>query len=172
MKKKFPTALAALALALSMRFLSAGEWSLSEWLKSMSGKVQRTEQKRKGQLLTAAAVRGDKKEDAAAKKLYWKGKKGEEKPATLQELEDFKAALALAEGGKNDEAEKAFQAFIEKYPASPMGDDARQTVALLKDSPLPASATEAPAEAPKEAPAALGQEPKDQNRPGADAAAQ
>lgn len=157
MKTKFPYAVAALALALSMRFLSAGEWSLADWLKNMGGKVQRTEQRRKGQLLAAAAVRGDKKQDAAAKKLYWKGKKGEEKPATLQELEDFKAALALAEGGKNDEAEKAFQAFIEKYPASPMGDDARQTVALLKDSPLPASAAEAPAEAPKEEAGAAAQ---------------
>jgi TolA-binding protein len=146
MKTKIYIWTAALALAMSMRLLSAGEWSLSEWLKSLNGKVQRTEQKRKGQLAAAAAVRGDKKQDAEAKKLYWKGKKGEEKPASVSELEDFKAALGLAEKGQTAEAEKSFQAFLEKYPASPMAEDAKQTLALLKETP-PASAAAQPSEA-------------------------
>jgi TolA-binding protein len=137
MKSRISYGLAALALALSMRFLSAGDWSLSDWLKSMNGKVRQTEEKRRGQLAAAAAIRGDKKEDAEAKRLYWKGRKGGSKPASLQELDDFKAALSLAEAGKNDQAQASFKEFLEKYPSSAMAEDARQTVALLKGAAAP-----------------------------------
>lgn len=139
--------------------LGADKWSLSDWLKSLDAKMKQTDQKRKTDLLAAGAIRGDKKEETASKKLYWKGKT-ESPPASPQELDDFKAAVTLAQTGKNAEAQKSFAAFLEKYPDSSLASDTKQTLALLKESAGPAAVV------PSSAPAAGDQkEPSKTEKP-------
>jgi len=120
--------------AIALVFLSVGVWgagkSLRDWLKELEAKIYRTEDKRKTRLISAAAVRG-RKEDEDARKLYWKGKTSAT-PVTQKELEQFKAAVALAKEGKNEEAKKSLDVFLEENPNSALTADAKATLALLK----------------------------------------
>ena len=121
----------ALSFLTALVCLPAGaEWSLKDWLKELDAKIHRTEEKHKSQLTAAAAIRGTKQDDSETK-LYWKGKKKAE-PLTEEELNEFKAAVALAEEGKPTEAEKSLNAFLEKRPKSALAADARQTLELMK----------------------------------------
>ena len=75
----------------------AGERTLKDWLKDLDARLRRTEQRRKDQIAGVAAVRGAKQEDVG--KLYWKGRKGN-RAVTLEEVDAFKKAVALAQEGK------------------------------------------------------------------------
>jgi hypothetical protein len=139
-------------LALFLAGGAAADSSLKDWLKDLQARLHRTE-KRYQQLTASASVRGDKKEDAA-RKLYWKGRK-ESRPVTLEELNAFQSAVALAEDGKMAEARSALNAFTAKYPSSPFEEDAKKTLARLPEAPAATpAATPAPATTPVAAPAA------------------
>jgi TolA-binding protein len=118
----------------------AANWNLSDWLKELENRMNRAERKQRSRMVSAAAVRGAKEAEAPAQKLYWKGKNGPS-PVTPEELAEFKSSIALAQAGKTAEAEKSFNAFIAKHPKSPLADDARETVAMLKpaDDAAPAA---------------------------------
>jgi TolA-binding protein len=120
-----------LALFLLLAGPLAAEWTLKDWLKDLDSRVRRTEQKRQNHLVAAASVRGAKQE-GDAKKVYWKGRQGAG-AVTAEELEAFKAAVALAREGKADEAKVSLEAFMSKFAASPLKEDAQKTLALLKE---------------------------------------
>src|SRR6185503_7891511 len=130
--------LSALALSLFVTSVQAGEWTLKDWLKDLDAKINRVERKQKSRMTAAAAVRGAKQDQSSSKKLYWKGKKTAQ-PVTQQELDEFKASVALAQEGKNEDVEKSLTAFMQKHPDSALAPDAQKTLALLKQSPAPES---------------------------------
>lgn len=134
--------LLALALLLPLSAV-AGERSFKDWLKDLDARIRQTEKKRAGALTAAASVRGDKQSDA--KEIYWKGRKGQ-RPVTAEELDSFKAAVALAQEGKNAEAKKGLEDFTAKYPESALAPDAKEALTYLAAAPAEA----APAEAPKQ----------------------
>lgn len=136
-------AILAFCLALLPLSASAEGRTLKDWLKDLDSRLRRTEERHKGRTVAAASVRGAKQEDAA--KLYWKGRKGT-RAVTPEELEAFKAAVALAGEGKTAEARKGLEDFMAKFPESHLAPDAKETLALL-----PAAE---PAAAPAAAPAA------------------
>src|SRR4051812_7920681 len=119
--------------ALAAGSVFAGEWTLKDWLKDIDSRIRRTEDKRKTGLVAAASVRGAKQDDDA-RKLYWKGRR-ETRPVTAEELDAFKASVSQAEQGKTAEAEAGLDAFMKKYPLSPLQPDAKKTLALLKAAP-------------------------------------
>lgn len=137
-----------LCAALAAFPVLAGEWTLKDWLKDLDSRIHRTEEKRKSGLVAAASVRGAKQDDDA-RKLYWKGRK-QVRPVSGEELDAFKAAVGLAQQGKNVEAQAGLESFMKKYPSSPLQEDAKQTLALLKTpSPATPAADAKPAETPK-----------------------
>jgi TolA-binding protein len=133
----------AIALFLAAGGAWAGERSLKDWLKDLDMRLRHTEDRHK-RLVAAASVRGAKQEDDG-KKLYWKGRK-ENRPVTAEELDAFKTSVALAKDGKTAEAQAGLESFLAKFPSSPMADDAKQTLALLKEAPAPAATDAKPAE--------------------------
>jgi TolA-binding protein len=128
----------------------AGEWTLKDWLKDLDARIHRTEDKRKSGLVAAASVRGAKQDDEA-RKLYWKGRK-QSQPVTGEELDAFKAAVALAQQGKAAEAQAGLEAFAKKYPSSALSEDAKQTLALLKAPAAGTPSSTAPDAKPADAP--------------------
>lgn len=125
----------ALCLALAAAPVVAEGRSFKDWLKDLDARIRRTEDKRRDQLITAGAVRGNKESDAG--KLYWKGRK-EVRPVTAEELDAFKASVALAGAGKSAEAKKGLEDFLVKFPGSPLEEDAKETLTYLNQ--VPASA--------------------------------
>lgn len=104
-------------------------------LDSLRKKIEMLMPKKKLQTTTAVGgVRGSK---ADANELYWKGEKGEE-GINADELAAFDEALALAEAGEMDAAEKGLSAFIKSYPSSQLREDAEQALVYVKErAPLP-----------------------------------
>ncbi len=104
-------------------------------LDSLRKKIEMLMPKKKLQTTTAVGgVRGSK---ADANDLYWKGEKGEE-GIDADELAAFDDALSLAESGEMVEAEKQLTAFLKKYPASQLREDAEQALVYVKERhPLP-----------------------------------
>jgi TolA-binding protein len=91
----------------------------------------------KKKLQTTTAVGGVRGSKADANELYWKGEKGEE-GIDADELAAFDEALALAEAGQMDAAEKELSAFIKSYPSSQLREDAEQALVYVKErAPLP-----------------------------------
>jgi hypothetical protein len=104
----------------------AKDWSLGDWLKVLEAKIRRTEDRYQSDRAAVAAVRGRKTEEAGG--LYWKGRKT---ALTAEELSAFKASLALIDGGKVEDARTALTAFLTKYPAGALAEDAKKTLSLL-----------------------------------------
>jgi TolA-binding protein len=123
--------LAAFIVAALSHFIAAEpRWTLESWLKELQTRIHRVENRRQSQTVAVAAVRGSKAEGPAARQLYWKGR---EKSAAVSQaqLDAFKAAVALAEAGKKDDAQKSLTDFLAAYPQSPMKAEAEKTLALL-----------------------------------------
>lgn len=91
----------------------------------------------KKKLQTTTAVGGVRGSKADANELYWKGEKGEE-GIDADELAAFDEALARAEAGEMEEAEKELESFIKSYPSSQLREDAEQALVYVKErAPLP-----------------------------------
>lgn len=103
---------------------------LMGWLKALQRRIETLTPQRSVQLSTGVAgIRGAKDDEQA--KLYWKGK-DEAAPVTADELEMFGAAVERALKGENAEAAKDLEAFLARYPDSPLTADAKKTLELMK----------------------------------------
>lgn len=125
-----------LGLLLTANILAEEEKKAEEGLlDALRKKIELLMPKKKLQTTTAVGgVRGSK---ADANELYWKGEKGEE-GIDADELAAFDEALAKAEAGEMEAAEKELKTFIKSYPASQLREDAEQAlVYVMERAPLP-----------------------------------
>jgi len=104
-------------------------------LETLRNKIELLMPKKK--LTATTAVGGVRGSKADANELYWKGEKGEE-AIDAEELAAFDEALALAEAGEMEKAEKELAAFLKNYPGSQLREDAEQALVYVKERvPLP-----------------------------------
>ena len=111
------------------------ESALDSWLKKLDNFLKQSESKHKSRSVAVAAVRGT--EADAKKELYWKGKK---EPVTSAEFAEFKASVTKLQEGKTAEGQAGLEKFIEAHPASPLTDDAKKTLEMVKAEPAAAPA--------------------------------
>ena len=107
---------------------------LSIWIKSMQQKIAYIIPKKSLNLATGVAGARGAKEDSTAK-LYWKGKKGDER-VTEEELLKFKAGIDQAGQGNREGSVKALEEFMKQYPDSVLIPDAKKTLDLVKAEAL------------------------------------
>lgn len=89
-----------------------------------------TPQKKITATTAAGGVRGA---PATTEDVYWKNEAtGQNVP--VEELEEFKKAMKLAESADKAQAQAAFSEFIKKYPASSLRKDADQALAMLANT--------------------------------------
>lgn len=101
-----------------------------EWIKVLQRKIETMAPKKTMPMGTGVAgIRGARDDEKA--KLYWKGKKGED-AVTDEELIAFRAAVDLAAQGKQEEAIAGLESFLEQYPGSPLTEDAKKTLEMVK----------------------------------------
>src|SRR5512141_129731 len=113
------------------------------WLKSLQRKIETLAPKKTMSMGTGVAgIRGAKEDEKA--RLYWKGKKGEE-AVTDEELIKFKSAIDLAQSGETAAAAHELEAFLARFPASPLVPDVKKTLAMMKTE----EGEKAPAQEPK-----------------------
>ncbi len=134
--KKMPIVVVS-ALFLSVALAGAAEEKAAEksegfmsWIKTLQRKIEAMAPKKTMPMGTGVAgIRGAKEDEKA--KLYWKGKKAED-AVTEEELIAFKSAVDLAAQGKQDEAIKGLENFLARYPGSPLTEDAKKTLEMVK----------------------------------------
>lgn len=102
----------------------AAEQSLGQWIKSTANKIDMSSKDRKHKSSAVAGVKGA--EEKLDEGIYWK-----KDTVSDEELGEFKAAVSLAEAGKNAEAKAAMEAFIKKHPSSRLVKDAEEGIKLL-----------------------------------------
>ena len=122
--------LSLLGLALGSQALYAGDKSGTQsfWERLRSKIESLVPQKRTTATNATGGVRGAA---VSPEDIYWKGEAFSQEIAA-DELEEFKAAMRLAETSEMAQAQSAFSAFIKKYPESPLRKDAEQAAALIK----------------------------------------
>lgn len=109
---------------------SADNTGFMNWIKALQRKIETMAPKKTMPMGTGVAgIRGAKDDEKA--KLYWKGKKGED-GVTEDELIAFRSAVELAEQGQNDASIKGLEDFLARYPGSPLTEDAKKTLDMLK----------------------------------------
>jgi TolA-binding protein len=111
--------------------------NLEEWLAKMKKRVAASRAKQ-NKVVAVASVRGDDKSDPTP--LYWKGKESE-KVVDKADLDEFNSAMELAESGDKQGAAGKLEQFVSARPQSPLVDDAKQTIVMLK-SDAPAAPTQ------------------------------
>lgn len=96
------------------------------WIKTMVNKLGVASSKdKKDKRSAVAGVKGA--EEKSDEGLYWKKEGISEK-----EAEAFSAALRQAEEGNKDKAVEGLEAFLKEHPASPLANDAKEGIAVLK----------------------------------------
>ncbi len=116
-----------LAVVLTVAAQSAEKDTFWETLKIKLSKI--TPAKKLDVTTSVAGVRGAK--EGTESDIYWKGKDKSEL-VTEEELQAFRLAMEAKDQGKNDEALKQFEAFLNGYPQSPLRLDALQAVEKIK----------------------------------------
>jgi TolA-binding protein len=145
MKKTFGMLIACLCLAVTVQAQEPEKEAVSVW-EMIRSKIEKITPKQKPTVTTAVGgVRGAKTE---GQELYWKG---EEAPLAIsaEEIEQFSAALQLAESGATAEATTSFQNFVATYPDSPLLEEANNALLELAKAPAPAPASNEPGQAPQ-----------------------
>lgn len=99
------------------------------WIRELKKKLAKS-QARQNQIVAVAAVRGNESPDSPP--LYWKGKKNAGDVA-MPEVAEFDAALDAALKGDPDQSVQALQAFVGKYPQSPLAEEAKGVIAKLEE---------------------------------------
>ena len=133
-------ALAAAALVLGLGTLAAtaadpapsqGSTVLQDVLREVWVRLQAITPRQPRRVVTATATAGIRGAEATESELkpYWKGDR-EQDPAYRAERQALLSAQDLADAGKYAEAAKAFDAFVEAYPKSPLAPQARFGSAL------------------------------------------
>lgn len=102
-----------------------------DWLKALQRKIELMAPKKTMPMGTGVAGTRGAKDDEKAK-LYWKGKKNED-AVTEEELIAFRAAVDLAVQGRQDEAVAGLENFLAEFPGSPLTEDAKKTLEMVKD---------------------------------------
>lgn len=121
---------AGAAMALEEQRPADKNTGFMEWIKTLQRKIETMAPKKTMPMGTGVAgIRGAKDDEKA--KLYWKGKKGED-AVTEDELIAFRSAVELAEQGQKDASIKGLEDFLVRYPGSPLTEDARKTLDMLK----------------------------------------
>jgi TolA-binding protein len=99
------------------------------WAKLRSVAPRQSTQVAASQTVTAG-IRGAEATESELKP-YWKGDR-EQDPAYRAERQELQSAQDLADAGKLAEAAKAFDAFVEAHPRSPLAAEARFGGALAQ----------------------------------------
>ncbi|HNZ03338.1 MAG TPA: tol-pal system protein YbgF [Myxococcota bacterium] len=111
--------------------VDGGSLDLSDSYSSIDdmGRVvkSRSDKSSRKQKDTAVKDRGDSDEDRAAKKTA-RATKADKKQQAARALDEYKAAYAVYNEGRIDEARAAFIAFVDKYPGHAYADNARYWV--------------------------------------------
>lgn len=125
--KKAALIIMVLLLAAPVSFASD---SKNSWLSELKKKIEKlVPSKKTSKTNVVGGVRGGAENTIEA--LYWKGKE-EEITIGDAELKAFKAALQTALNGKSQKSIGQFEDFIAQYPESPLSNEAKKTVKLLK----------------------------------------
>jgi TolA-binding protein len=131
MKKMIAPLLLLLSLGSQTVYADAkNEASSSFWDKLRSKIEQIVPQKKVSATTAVGGVRGAK---LAADDVYWKGEKVTD-AVDAEDLDEFKAAMALAAAGDLARAQTAFAEFVKKNPDSPLRKDADQALTQLQAS--------------------------------------
>jgi TolA-binding protein len=118
-----------LIVSLVLPQICLAEDSDNGYWEKLKNKLSHISPQKKGQATTAVGgVRGSK---ASAEVLYWKG---EEEILEVAEGEyaHFQEAYQSAVAGNKEEAVNKFQAFLQAFPQSPLGEDARRALKELQ----------------------------------------
>lgn len=99
------------------------------WARLRSVAPRQSTQVAASQTVTAG-IRGAEATESELKP-YWKGDR-EQDPAYRAERKELQSAQDLADAGKFAESAKAFDAFVEAHPRSPLASDARFGGALAR----------------------------------------
>ena len=130
------TLLILLGLSLGSQALYAAEpgtKAMSFWDRLRAKIESFTPQKKSSVTTATGGVRGAQ---IASDDIYWKSEASSE-TIGAEELEAFAKAVKLTD--TNDaQAQRAFSAFIKKYPDSALRNDADQALAQLQSSRVPA----------------------------------
>lgn len=102
--------------------------TLADWLGVIQKKLESIIPRKILPPTTEVALKRGAKEDPFVK-LYWKGKKGEER-VTEEELTEFKAVCELAARGEREAAIAGLEKFLEQYPDSALVPEAKKTLDL------------------------------------------
>jgi hypothetical protein len=110
------------------------------WWQGLFNKVERITPRKRSFTTAVGGVRGAQKDISG--QLYWKGRE-RDIVVDEEELELFKDAFDKAVEGEAGKALDLFSTFVEKYPESPMREDALNAIMKLQATPEEAK-TEAP----------------------------
>lgn len=119
--------LAALAMALAIPDASAqsAASTMREMLGNLWGRLRAATPRSTASAPTATVTAGLRGSEATESELkpYWRGDK-ESDAGSIAERKALEAAQALADSGKFAEAAKAYAAFLQQYPRSPLAANA------------------------------------------------
>ena len=129
----FALALAATAAMAADPAQSQGAVVLQNVLREVWVRLQAMTPRQPRRIATATATAGIRGAEATESELrpYWKGDR-EQDPAYRAERQALLSAQDLADAGKFAEAAKAFDAFVDAYPKSPLAPQARFSAALAQ----------------------------------------
>ncbi len=131
MKKIVGLTIVCIFFAVAVQAQEPQKEASSLWEK-IRNKIEKITPKQKPSVTTAVGgVRGAQSDE---QELYWKG---EEEPLAVSaaEMELFSSALQLAEAGSGAKAIVGFEDFLEKFPQSPLADDAKTALLELAKEP-------------------------------------
>jgi TolA-binding protein len=112
---------------------SQGAVVLQSLLRELWVRLQAVSPRKPTRVAAATATAGVRGAEATESELrpYWKGDRDQD-PAYRAERQAFLSAQDLADAGKLAEAAKAFDAFVDAYPRSPLAPQARFGAALAR----------------------------------------
>ncbi|OGQ57565.1 MAG: hypothetical protein A3J24_01065 [Deltaproteobacteria bacterium RIFCSPLOWO2_02_FULL_53_8] len=117
--------LTAVFLIATATSYAAEKNTLSFWIKNTGSKLESVSKKKKDSAV--AGVKGAP--EKAPDELYWKGAKPD---VNEEEVAALESAVERANKGESAAAIKELEAFIAKYPKSPLLADAQEGLKMLK----------------------------------------
>lgn len=117
--------LSAVFLIAATAGFAAEKKTLSYWIKNTGSKLESVSKKKKD--TAVAGVKGAP--EKATDELYWKGEKPD---VNEEEIDALESAVELANKGETAAAVKELEAFVAKYPKSPLTPDAKEGIKMLK----------------------------------------
>ena len=126
--KRFAVALLIVLFASGGLYASGGSTTIGGWLKSISHKLKLIKPQDGASKKAKDAVAGIKgAEQPEQDGLYWK-----EVRLSPEEVRLMESALKDIKSGDNSKAIERLSRLVRQYPDSPLADDARRGIKLLK----------------------------------------